>query len=181
MAEGHVGAGEKALVNKRPGCQPGTCPRRTPADLEEKILYLRQKYHFGPLRISWYLFRYHGLRITGGGVYQVLKRHGMNRLPRNQRRRSIPSRRYEKQVPGHHVQVDVKFLSFTTPSGKTVKRYQYTAIDDATRIRALKILSTQSALADARQERVRCLAEWHSARLRLLASAGQMGRFAVNE
>lgn len=44
-----------------------------------------------------------------------------------------------------------------------------------------EILSTQSALADARQERVRCLAEWHSARLRLLASAGQMGRFAVNE
>lgn len=132
-------SGERALVNKKPGYQPGTCPRRTPAELEEKILYLRQKYHFGPLRISWYLFRYHGRRITGGGVYQVLRRHEMNRLPRNQRRRSIPSCRYEKQIPGHHVQVDVKFLSFAAPSGKTIKRYQYTAIDDATRIRALKI------------------------------------------
>lgn len=46
--------------------------------------------------------------------------------------------RYEKQVPGHHVQVEVKFLTFAGPAGKPVKRYQYTAID-ATRIRALKI------------------------------------------
>jgi outer membrane protein len=42
-----------------------------------------------------------------------------------------------------------------------------------------EILSTQSTLSDARHERIRCLAEWHSARLRLLANAGQMGRSAV--
>jgi len=34
------------------------------------------------------------------------------------------------------------------------------------------ILSAQSALADARQQRIQCLAEWRSARLRLLADAG---------
>ena len=37
------------------------------------------------------------------------------------------------------IQVDVKFLKFKSPNGKVVKRFQYTAIDDATRIRALKI------------------------------------------
>lgn len=42
-----------------------------------------------------------------------------------------------------------------------------------------ELLSTQSTLSDAQRERIRCLAEWHSARLRLLASAGQMGRTAV--
>ena len=42
-------------------------------------------------------------------------------------------------MPGHHVQVDVKFLTFAGPAGKPVKRYQHTAIDDATRIRALKV------------------------------------------
>jgi outer membrane protein len=42
-----------------------------------------------------------------------------------------------------------------------------------------EVLSTQAALSDAWQERVRCLAEWHSGRLQLLASVGQMGRFAV--
>ena len=45
--------------------------------------------------------------------------------------------RYEKKVPGHHIQLDVKFLSFKAKSGATIKRFQYTAIDDATRIRAL--------------------------------------------
>ena len=40
----------------------------------------------------------------------------------------------------------------------------------------LEILSTQSALSDAQQERIRCLAEWRSARLRLLAAAGVLGR-----
>ena len=40
----------------------------------------------------------------------------------------------------------------------------------------LELLSTQNALADAQQERVRCLAEWRSANLRLLASTGMMYR-----
>lgn len=39
----------------------------------------------------------------------------------------------------------------------------------------LEILSTQAALADANQQRIRCLAEWRSARLRLLAAAGGLG------
>ena len=59
-------------------------------------------------------------------------------LPRNLRRRSIHTRRYAKQVPGHHIQVDVKFLSLERKDGTRVRRFQYTAIDDATRIRALK-------------------------------------------
>jgi transposase InsO family protein len=44
-------------------------------------------------------------------------------------------------VPGHQVQIDVKIISLPTKGTKTVRCYQYTAIDDATRIRALKIYS----------------------------------------
>ena len=42
------------------------------------------------------------------------------------------------------MQVDVKFLQLKDRAGKTVKRYQYTAIDDATRIRALQIFPEHS-------------------------------------
>ncbi len=42
----------------------------------------------------------------------------------------------------------------------------------------LELLNTQASLADAQQERIRCLAEWRAARLKLLASAGLMGRSA---
>jgi len=129
--------GEKALINGKP------CPEnpklRTPPQIEEKILHLRRKYHLGQLRISWYLKRYHGIKISSGGVYGVLKRNGLNRLPKNAKKRTVLTQRYEKQVPGHHIQMDVKFLKFQDASGKKVKRYQYTAIDDATRIRALRV------------------------------------------
>jgi outer membrane protein len=40
----------------------------------------------------------------------------------------------------------------------------------------LELLNAQAALADARQQRVRALAAWRSARLRLMASAGTLGR-----
>jgi transposase InsO family protein len=86
------------------------------------------------------LLRYHGIKVSSGAVYYVLKRNGMNRLPQNVRKHRVQLwQQYEKQMPGHHVQVDVKFLSFTDQTGKAVRRFQYTAIDDATRIRALKI------------------------------------------
>lgn len=129
--------GEEGLINKKP------CPEnhalRTPIEIEEKILYIRKNYHLGPDRISWYLKRYHDISISGKGVYYVLKRHGYNRLPRNAKRRTVQTVRYEKQVPGHHIQVDVKFLIFPQSDGIKIRRFQYTAIDDATRIRALKI------------------------------------------
>ena len=129
--------GEKALVNSKP-C-PANPKLRTPPEIEEKILHLRRNYHLGQLRISWYLERYHGIKISPGGVYGVLKRNGLNRLPKNAKKRTVTTKRYEKQMPGHHIQMDVKFLKFKDKAGKIVKRYQYTAIDDATRIRALKI------------------------------------------
>lgn len=44
-----------------------------------------------------------------------------------------------------------------------------------------ELLSTQSALADARNERVRSISDWNSARLQLLSSAGAMGRYAVTQ
>ena len=114
-------------------------PLRMPAEVEEKIVHLRRTYHFGPVRIAWYLERYHGLRVSSSGVYRALQRHGLSRLPANCRKRSIVSLRYEKQVPGHHVQLDVKFLQFRGSDGRRLKRYQFTAIDDATRVRALRI------------------------------------------
>jgi len=129
--------GEKALINSKP------CPEnpklRTPPQIEQKILHLRRKYHLGQLRISWYLKRYHGIIISSGGVYGVLKRNGLNRLPKNAKKRTVLTQRYEKQVPGHHIQMDVKFLKFQDASGKKVIRYQYTAIDDAARIRAPRV------------------------------------------
>lgn len=84
--------------------------------------------------------RYLGINVSPNGVYGVLKRHGVNRLPAGSPKRSPHTyKRYEKTVPGHQIQVDVKFLFFRDKTGRRIKRFQYTAIDDTTRIRALKI------------------------------------------
>ena len=86
-----------------------------------------------------YLQRYHDIRTSDATVYRVCKRHGLNRLPNRVGRRAVHTHRYEKRVPGHHVQVDVKFLTLKRKKGGPMRRYQYTAIDDATRVRALKV------------------------------------------
>jgi len=43
------------------------------------------------------------------------------------------------------------------------------------------MLNAQTALADAELERIRALGEWRSARLRLLANAGEMGRVSFTK
>ncbi len=50
------------------------------------------------------------------------------------------------------------------------RRYDKNAAD------ILEVLNTESALADAQQERIRAVAEYRSARLRLLANTGILGR-----
>lgn len=129
--------GEAGLITAR--SVPHKHPQKTPPEIEEKILHLRRTYHLGPMRIMWYLERYHGIRVSDATVYRILKSNGLNRLPRGTRVRKIHTKRYNKQVPGHHIQMDVKFLIFKGKGGRKIKRYQYTAIDDATRVRALKV------------------------------------------
>lgn len=96
--------GEKALINSKP------CPQnpnlRVPQHVDELTLHLRTTYHLGPRRIAWYMKRYHGICVSSKGVYGVLKRNGLNRLLKNQRKRSLePFKRYEKQVPTHRIQM----------------------------------------------------------------------------
>jgi len=51
----------------------------------------------------------------------------------------------------------------------SLRRYERHAAD------ILEVLNSQSSLADAEQERIRAVAEWRSARLRLLANTGRLG------
>ncbi|AZA53934.1 IS481 family transposase [Chryseobacterium sp. G0201] len=129
--------GEKGLLRKKPLAY--NFPNQIKPEIVEKVLELRQEHKLGTWRIKWYLERYHDIIISECSVYRILKRNKVERLDRKTTRRSMHSIRYEKQTPGHHVQVDVKFLIFINEGGIKIKRYQYTAIDDATRIRTLKI------------------------------------------
>ena len=119
--------------------RPHRSPRATPAAVVSKILYLRQTYHFGPGKIADYLKRFHEIAVARSSVHRILGRHGMSRLPANQKHQPHRKRwqRYEKPQPGHRLQVDVKFLERIPGTRKRL--YQFTAIDDCTRIRVLKV------------------------------------------
>lgn len=130
-------AGQAGLYREKPIAY--SHPSRTSPEVVEKILAIRTEHQLGALRIKYYLDRYHGIKISESTVSRVLKAHGINRLPKTAPKRSLHTQRYAKTVPGHHVQVDVKFLQLKDREEKLLKRYQYTAIDDATRIRALQI------------------------------------------
>ena len=120
--------------------RPAHCPHETPAEVVEKIIYLRTNYHFGPAKISMYLRRYHDVTVSQSGVWRILKRLDLNRLPASQRykRHDRKWKRYEKPMPGRAVQVDVKFIA-PLASGSRKRYYQFTAIDDCTRLRVLRI------------------------------------------
>ena len=129
--------GESGLQDR--SSKPHLSPNATTEEVVGKIVYLRQNYHFGPLKIAMYLKRYHELVISPSGIWRILRRLGLNRLPASQRykRHSGRWQRYEKPQPGHQVQVDVKFIA--PLAGARKKHYQYTAIDDCTRLRVLRI------------------------------------------
>jgi len=129
--------GEEGLRDR--SSAPHRSPNQTKSEIVGKIVYLRSSYHFGPQKIAMYLRRYHDIEISPSGVWRILKRLDMNRLPASQRYRRHKTRwkRYEKAQPGHRIQMDVKFIQ---PIGTArTKYYQYTAIDDCTRIRVLRI------------------------------------------
>ena len=97
-------------------------------------------YHFGPSRIAAYLAALSSARRSRRPRC-IASSCGtaLNRLPANQKHRPHGKRwkRYEKAQPGHRLQLDVKFLE-RIPGTKT-RLYQFTAIDDCTRIRVLKV------------------------------------------
>ena len=119
--------------------RPNRSPTATPREVTSKILYLRQHYHFGPGKIADYLRRFHQQSLAVSSVHRILLRHGMNRLPSSQKHRAHARRwhRYEKAQPGFRLQLDVKFLERIP--GTQRRLYQFTAIDDCTRLRVLKV------------------------------------------
>jgi len=129
--------------------RPHLSPKATRVEVVGKIIYLRQAYHFGPHKIAMYLKRYHDIELSPSGTWRILHRLDMSRLPSSQRYRRHRERwkRYEKPEPGHRVQIDVKFIA--PLPGSRRKYYQFTAIDDCTRLRVLRIydrLNQQTAI-----------------------------------
>jgi transposase InsO family protein len=99
------------------------------------IKLIRTEYKFGPQSISTHLLRKHGIELSDSSIWRVLKAEGIPNIKKYRKKDDII--RYSKDIPGERVQMDVTKIG--------PKCYQFTAVDDCTRLRTLRLYPNKKA------------------------------------
>jgi transposase InsO family protein len=120
---------------------PERRPTRVPEDVLRLLEHARRELGYGAPRTRIWLRRVHKRNLPAATIQKAFVRMGLPRLPGNRRRAARPRqlRLFEKPHPGDSVQIDVKVAK---AGGHKV--YQYTAIDDCTRFRVLRLYREQN-------------------------------------
>ena len=129
LAEGEAGLRSHS---KRPHHSPG---RKLTDEHVCWIIEMRSKRNLGPRRLQAELIRLHALKLSTATIWKVLDRHGMNRLRSGRTPRQPKS--YSRDVPGERVQMDTVKIA---PG-----LFQFTAVDDCTRMRVLALYPRRTA------------------------------------
>jgi transposase InsO family protein len=108
--------------------------RRVTARVIELVGQARRELAYGAQRTQLWLRRVHDVRIAMGTVQRIFRDLGLPRLRRTRKRVPRQMKLFEKAAPGESVQVDVKFVKI---AGRWA--FQYTALDDCTRFRVLRL------------------------------------------
>jgi transposase InsO family protein len=119
--------------------------RRITPRVVELIGQARRELEYGAHRTQLWLRRVHDVRVAVGTIQRVFRDIGLPRLRRTRKRVPRQMTLFEKAEPGETVQVDVKFVKI---AGRWA--FQYTALDDCTRFRVLRLyrrLHQSSSLA----------------------------------
>lgn len=125
--------------------------RRVAPDLLPLVKQARLEHRFGADRTRIWLQRVHGISIAAQTIQRLFRDLGLNRLSRRRKRRPKQMRLFAKDQPGDSVQVDVKFVRVNRQ-----RCFQYTALDDCTRFRILRLyrhLNHRTSLAFFRELR----------------------------
>ena len=89
--------------------RPHHSPRRTPPEMEQRIVEARQKSGYGPKRLAKYLAR-QGCVVSRHTIRHVLRRHGLVR-PYRRRHTLYPAHwAYDTEVPFTLFQTDAKYI-----------------------------------------------------------------------
>jgi transposase-like protein len=93
---------------------PQRQPRRTPAEVEGKVIMAKNKTHLGPERLSRYLQQYEGLSVPVGTIRHILRRNRARLEYPLRRRRPLKGKRefvdWYSAKPFEIVQMDVKYI-----------------------------------------------------------------------
>lgn len=119
-------------LNKRPYNSPFS---KITSECEKLILEMRGKRNLGARRIQSELKRLHNISLSVASIHKVLCRHQVKPLINCRQKKDITL--YQRSIPGERVQMDTCKIA----SGL----YQYTAVDDCTRYRLLRLYSRRTA------------------------------------
>lgn len=103
-------------------------------ELEELILSIRKKHNFGPQSISTHLLRNYQIALSSPTIWRVLTKYTVKPLKKYKKQ---VTKRYTRPVPGDRVQIDVMKVRANC--------YQFTAVDDCTRLRVMRLYSSKHA------------------------------------
>lgn len=108
--------------------------RRITLRVVELIGQARRDLAYGAQRTQLWLRRVHEVRVAVGTIQRIFRDIGLARLRRTPKRVPRQMKLFEKAEPGESVQVDVKFVKIADHWA-----FQYTALDDCTRFRVLRL------------------------------------------
>jgi transposase InsO family protein len=129
LVDGEIGLRSRS---RRPLHSPGA---KLTDDYIGWIVQMRVKRNLGPRRIQAELIRLHALKLSTATIWKVLNRHGLGRLRSGRTPRQPKS--YSREVPGERVQMDTVKIA---PG-----LFQFTAVDDCTRMRVLALYPRRTA------------------------------------
>jgi len=104
--------------------------------LRELIRHARQELRYGSSRTQLWAWRRHQVRVSQWTFRRVVREDGLPPLRPVRKRRPRQLHLFERKQPGECVQVDVKFVRIGRRHA-----FQYTALDDCTRYRVLRLYS----------------------------------------
>jgi len=134
--------GEGALEPK--STEPKTQPRETPIWIKERVIKTRKETKKCAMKIYWQLKK-EGLILDARTIGKILKKEG---LVRNYRVKRIKYKYLKAQrQPGELMEIDVKYVPGRIES---MRYFQYTCIDTASRWRYLAVYDEQTTFHSIR-------------------------------
>ena len=126
-------------------------PHHHPNEHTKEEIDLIKRYHKRNPTLElpelWHRLRKQGYTRCLESLYRVMKKLGM--LPKKPKKATYKPKPYEQMTyPGERIQVDVKVVPRKCIADPEMKLYQYTAIDEYTRIRFLYGYEEQSTYRD---------------------------------
>lgn len=96
----------------------------------------------------WHRLTLNGYTRPPGSLYRVMRRLGYFKTEKP-KKKYIPKPMEQMQYPGQRVQIDVKFVPLSCFPAKGERYYQYTAIDEYSRLRYLEAFEENSTFSSA--------------------------------